>query len=317
MESETPRGGAERRRRERHRKVPLMPEVRHFKATGLEIRSNARTDEIIISGSPIVYDTPYTVVDMFGEFQERMMPGVAAEVLQRTPDVRFLFNHDGMPLARTVSGTLALQDGDDALRFTAALDARQQIANDLAIAIERGDVSQMSCGFIVARDEWDDSMEDRAIHSLADLLDVSAVTYPASPTTSIAVAQRMAMAMPVESRARARRVWQNLRAGRPLEEEQIVALRALMLDPGADLDTPEGTGPLGHPEGDGKTWSDPGNAAPADGTQGASATDGGAAGIQDGTGSRASETETETTEAEAPKTLRATRLKVMRATRGL
>lgn len=306
---------AERRRKERHRAVPLLEEVRHWKATGLEVRSNAKTDEIEISGAPIVYGADYTVMDMFGEFTERMMPGVARDVLSSKPDVRFLFNHDGLPLARSISGTLALQDTDESLRFTATLDARQQLANDLAIAIERGDVSQMSCGFVVARDEWDDAMEDRSIHALADLLDVSAVTYPASPTTSIKVAQRMAMEMPVESRARLRRVYADLRAGRTLSPERVEAFRALLdtdIDPGDDTLTPDGTGPLGSPEGDGKTWADPGSAAdvgdstPADGTEGQGTTDGAAVGIQDGTGSRSDS-----------QTSRLTRLRVKRATRGL
>jgi HK97 family phage prohead protease len=207
------------RRKERHRAVPLMPEVRHWRATGLEVREASKTNELVITGTPIVYDTPYSVVDMFGEFTERMMPGVATDALQRGADVRFLFNHDGLPLARSTSGTLTLHESASQLDFEARLDARQQLANDLAIAIERGDVSQMSCGFIVARDEWDDAMEDRAIHSFADLLDVSAVTYPASPTTSIAVAHRMALEIPIESRARLRKIYAELRAGRVLSQD--------------------------------------------------------------------------------------------------
>ena len=204
-----------RRRKPRHRAVPLLPEVRHFRAEGLEVRSNTKTDEILISGTPIVYERDYTVTDALGTFTERMAPGVAQDVLSKA-DVRFLFNHDGLPLARTTSGTMTLQDSDSELRFTAALDARQQLANDLAIAIERGDVSQMSCGFIVAQDEWSEDWEDRTIQRFADLLDVSAVTYPASPTTTIGIAQRMALAAPVESRARIRKAYVDLRAGKVL-----------------------------------------------------------------------------------------------------
>ena len=206
---------AERRKKQRHRAVPLFPEVRHFRAEGLEVRSNSKTDEIVITGAPIVYERDYSVTDALGQFTERMAPGVAADVLPKA-DVRFLFNHDGLPLARTAAGTMTLQDSDAELRFTACLDARQQLANDLAIAIQRGDVSQMSCGFIVAQDEWSEDWEDRTIHRFADLLDVSAVTYPASPTTSIEVAHRMALQMPVESRARVRKAVTELRAGKAL-----------------------------------------------------------------------------------------------------
>ncbi|GAC1535673.1 MAG: hypothetical protein NVS3B1_30020 [Marmoricola sp.] len=230
------------RKKERRRALPLLPEVRHWTASGLEVRSASKTDEIVISGTPIVYDTPYTVTDMFGEFSERMAPGVAAETLARGADVRFLFNHDGLPLARSTSGTLSLEDSSTALTFTARLDARQQLANDLAVAIERGDVTQMSCGFCVASDEWDEGMENRTIFRFSELLDVSAVTYPASPTTSIQVARRMALEMPVESRARARRAVADLKAGKTLPADRVEALRSMLstdLDPGEELSPAE------------------------------------------------------------------------------
>jgi uncharacterized protein len=228
MESKSVRSG---RRKERRRAVPLMPEVRFWQAEGLEVRSSKTTDEIIITGTPIVYNAPYVVTDMFGEFEERMLPGVATGVLERGADVRFLFNHDGLPLARTTSGTLTLEDSSRALQMVARLDARQQLANDLAIATERGDVSQMSCGFIVARDTWDASMEHRDVAEFADLLDVSSVTYPASPTTATQVAQRMALMAPIESRARLRQFIVAERAGKVLsgasKEKVASAIEAL------------------------------------------------------------------------------------------
>lgn len=221
----------ERRRKLRHRAVPLLPEIRHWRADGLEVRSEAATDQILITGSPIVYNVPYAVRDLFGEFEETMLPGVAAKPLASGADVRFLFDHDGLPLARSTAGTLRLTDSPTALRMTASLDARQQIANDLAIAIERGDVSQMSCGFIVARDAWDEREEHREISELAELLDVSAVTYPASPSTELQIAHRMAMQVPVESRARIRRIYADLRAGKVLsqdnQEKLVQAAQAL------------------------------------------------------------------------------------------
>jgi HK97 family phage prohead protease len=154
----------------------------------IELRRRKGTT-VEITGSPIVYNSPYVVRDLFGEFEETMMPGVcSAALVNAETDCRFLFDHSSMPMARTRSKTLTLKDTPTALRFTALVDTRQRIANDLVIALERGDVSQMSCGFIVARDSWNDDMTKRSIHSFRELLDVSAVTYPASPTTSISLA---------------------------------------------------------------------------------------------------------------------------------
>lgn len=211
-----------RRKRDRHRTVPLYPEVRHFPASGLEIRAVADSDhEVVITGTPIVYDTPYVVVDPLGEFEERMSRGVARDVINNRMDVRFLFNHKDMPMARTASGTMTLRDSPEALRFEARLDTRQQAANDLVIAIQRGDVSQMSCGFIPAKDEWNASMTKRNVVLFRDLPDISAVTYPCSPTTSIDIARRMAMEIPVESHARLRQLFVETRAGKVLSAERI------------------------------------------------------------------------------------------------
>lgn len=246
------RAMAERRRKARHRELPLLPEVRHFKATGLEVRSSKDTDEIVITGSPIIYAVPYPVWDMFGEFRETMNPGVADPVLARGADVRFLFNHDGLPLARNTSGTMKVVSLSASLDFEARLDGRQQLANDLAIAIERGDVSQMSCGFIVARDEWgwddDEDVETRLVYEFEDLLDFSAVTYPASPTTSIAVMRRMALEVPIESRARVAHLLREARAGKALSgtttgyvNAALQALHDLFAQNGEDFEPADGS----------------------------------------------------------------------------
>jgi hypothetical protein len=63
------------------------------------------------------------------------------------------------------------------------------MVNDLAIALQRQDVTQMSVGFVVAQDTWLDDFSVRTITRIGELLDISAVTYPASPTTSIALVE--------------------------------------------------------------------------------------------------------------------------------
>lgn len=201
-------------------------EVRHFAAGQLECRDDG-SNTLQLVGTPIVYNTPYQVRDMWGTFNETMKPGVVTDLLANGCDTRFLFNHAGLPLGRTTSGTLQLEDTPTGLRCTVNLDARQQLATDLYVAAERGDINQMSVGMIVGEDSWDAPQENREITKLKALEDVSAVTYPASPTTNIAVAQRMLMEMPVESRERVRRMWaitRDLHDGRPVEPADIDVL---------------------------------------------------------------------------------------------
>lgn len=234
-----------RRKKPRHRSgPPVGREFRRFTASGLEVRSAADgSDSIVITGTPIVYETPYQVFDMFGEFTETMHAGVVTNLLAGQPDVRFLFNHDGMPIARTASGTLQLNDSASGLGIVATLDARMQLACDLAVAIERGDVNQMSCGFRVAMDTWNDDYTQRDIWRLEELFDVSAVTYPASPTTSVELALRSMLAVPVESRARIRVAWKaahEARQGKVLSAENAGLLQQALdaLHNADDVDIP-------------------------------------------------------------------------------
>jgi HK97 family phage prohead protease len=217
----------QRRRKARHSKNPATPEVRQYSAVGLEVRDgDVAGNTVAITGEPIVYNAPYSVRDALGTFDETMQPGVASELID-VADARFLFNHDGMPLARTTSGTLSLTDSPSALRFSANLDLRQSLSQDLVVAIERGDVNQMSVGFIVAQDEWSSDWSQRSISKFQDLLDVSAVTYPASPTTSIQLAQRAMLMAPSESRARIRKLYAigaDLKEGRVLSADDVTIL---------------------------------------------------------------------------------------------
>lgn len=241
---------AGRMKRRQSRTLSSGREFRQFAVRDIEVRDgDSAGNTVTITGSPIVYGVPYTVYDMFGEFTETMQPGVATSVLTASPDVRFLFNHDGMPLARTIPGTLILKDTPEALTFSAEVDLRMSLANDLVLAIGRGDVSQMSCGFCVGMDVWNSDYTERSIFRLAELFDVSAVTYPASPTTSIELALRSMMAAPIESRARLRNVWmaaREEREGKVLSSANATLLQQALeaLHEADDIDIPAIVGSL-------------------------------------------------------------------------
>lgn len=231
--------------RRRQRAVPLLPEVRFrdLTANSIEVREQSETDEVIIRGSVAVYDTPYEVTDAFGTFTEEIRPGCVTDILDRI-DPRLLVNHTGLALARRSSGTLRMIDTPRSLDFEARLDSRQQMANDLRFAIERGDCDQCSIGMIVQTDDWSEhnGREHRVIERLADVLDVSCVTFACSPTTSVAVAQRMALEMPIASRARLKRLYYDARAGRrSLTDAELEAVE-IMIATGLEPNRPIGRG---------------------------------------------------------------------------
>ena len=60
-------------------------------------------------------------------------------------------------------------------------------------SIERGDITQQSFGFTIAEDSWRTSEkygEVRTIEKIGRLFDVSPVTFPAYPDTTIALESR-------------------------------------------------------------------------------------------------------------------------------
>lgn len=136
-----------------------------------------------LEGYASITGTPYTVRDWLGEYDETIERGAFAKTLQERDDVRLLLNHDGMPLARTSSGTMTLAEDDRGLRVVAELDRRSTLTNDVAVAMERGDLTEMSFAFSVTRQEWNEDYTERFIRELK-LFDVSVVTYPANPATT-------------------------------------------------------------------------------------------------------------------------------------
>lgn len=189
--------------------------------------TNPNPQFVNLRGTVVKYGATYPVNDMFGSFNETIHRGAATDVLAGDPDIRFLINHEGIPLARTGSQTcpLTVTEDDDGIQVEARVDTSTSAGADLVAAIRNGLISQMSIGMQVDQDGdlWsnpgkDGLPTDRNITKLSGIFDTSAVTYPASPTTSISA--RSAMAYEAA---------RNVRSGRATQEEGELAMRVLEL----------------------------------------------------------------------------------------
>lgn len=122
-----------------------------------------------------------------GYFIEVIAPGAFAKTI-RTSDVRALIDHDtGRVIGRTSAGTLRLAEDERGL--VAEIDLPDTTdGRDLAVQLDRGDITGMSFGFRVTHDEWDETgaIPVRTIHAL-DLYEVSAVAFPAYADTTLAL----------------------------------------------------------------------------------------------------------------------------------
>jgi HK97 family phage prohead protease len=162
--------------------------------TPIEVRSEGKT--LRISGYAAVYNRETVIA---GLFRERIAPGAFASALDGTDDVRALFNHDpSLLLGRTKSGTLTLTDDKVGLRYSIVLDPDDPDSQRVHAKIKRGDVDGSSFGFSVASDddmEWDDAPTRKGLLPLVTLrkvttYDVSPVTFPAYPQTSVSARSR-------------------------------------------------------------------------------------------------------------------------------
>jgi hypothetical protein len=126
-----------------------------------------------------------------GGFFETIAPGAFAGSLAED-DIRFTINHDpSQVLARRrgdAGDTLRVAEDGTGL-FVQARMGPTTYARDLAIAVQRGDISQMSFRFRTIKDSWrplPDGMLERTLLQV-QLRDVSVVTYPAYLDTDAAI----------------------------------------------------------------------------------------------------------------------------------
>jgi HK97 family phage prohead protease len=156
-------------------------EIRTFNVQDLELRQEG--DDNVVVGYGSVFNT---LSNELGGFREIIAEGAFDGRLN--DDVRFLINHDGLPLARTTNGTLKLTTDERGLKYEAKV-ANTSLGRDLIELMRNGTINQSSFAFVVEDDSWEmrDGINVRTINKVSRLYDVSAVTYPAYEEASVAL----------------------------------------------------------------------------------------------------------------------------------
>ncbi|RUM99026.1 HK97 family phage prohead protease [Pseudaminobacter arsenicus] len=149
---------------------------------GIPAEIRADEDGIKVSGYAAVFGE---ITDIGGYFREVIERGAFVEAIGRD-DVVFVINHDGLPLARTRSGTLRLSEDEHGLHMETVLDPEDPDVKSIVGKMKRGDLDKMSFAFRADVQEWDDA-QDPPLRTIkkASLYDVSIVTTPAYDGTSI------------------------------------------------------------------------------------------------------------------------------------
>ena len=202
-----------------------------------------------------------TWTDIGGWFRESIRPGAFAKTIKES-DVRALMNHDeNYVLGRNKAGTLRLNE--DSKGLSVEIDPVPATwALDLLVSMKRGDVTQMSFGFQVNKQEMDYEKDERVLTDVT-LFDVSVVTFPAYPTTSAQVRSAFAKKDPADPGPAP---FENLdflvtkiKAGQELTEDELRILAAyipnLSVPPAQHTETPPEP-PAQHSDGDTRMGTD-------------------------------------------------------------
>src|SRR6056297_3563226 len=155
----------------------IKPEKRSLNS--IEVREESEKKKIY--GYAALFDDP---ADEINGFIERIAPGAFKDAIKNS-DTRALVNHNSEKvLGRLQSKTLKLKEDEKGLYYEVD-PPNTTYANDLLESLARGDIDQSSFQFTVEKEEWDESgdVPVRTIVKVAELFDVSPVTFPWYPDT--------------------------------------------------------------------------------------------------------------------------------------
>ena len=159
-----------------------------------EIRAEAPPADgekaLILSGRPVVYESPTEIHDIGGSYIEIIKRGAldGADI----GDVRLLVGHDAsrIPLARTPR-TMSLEVDADGLTFRAQLPDTEA-GREAYQAVERGDIRGFSFAFTVPDDgdEYDPKTNTRTIKRIAKIYECTLTAFPAYESTTVSAESR-------------------------------------------------------------------------------------------------------------------------------
>lgn len=222
------------------KKGPEDAEFRSFIAS--ELRSDTESGKIV--GYAAVFNEESLPIG--GLFREVIRPGAFAKTIKEA-DIRALKNHNAdYVLGRNKANTLDLREDDKGLLISIT-PPDTQWARDLQESIKRGDINQMSFMFRTIKDNWYET-EDELRRELLEvhLYEVSPVTFPAYPQTSVGVRDvyKRAVAQAANSLAgvsdvKVFKAMMRLQANEELRAEELELLNAFAANLQKKLSLPE------------------------------------------------------------------------------
>lgn len=174
---------------------------REYRAMSMTVTESENEEDRTVEGYATTFDEPYylyTIKDKDGNDSAIVYEEVDRNAFADADlsDVIMQYDHQGRVFARLSNNTLSLEEDDHGLKVRAYLGGTE-LGRQLYDEIKGGYTNKMSFGFTVSKDNLERHANGRdyirKIEGIKKLYDVSAVSYPQNPFTSISEATRAAL----------------------------------------------------------------------------------------------------------------------------
>ena len=183
------------------KKLDAGREYRAMSMTAADTVDPEGNESRVVEGYATTFNEPYylyTVKNKDGEDSLIVYEEVDAAAFDSADmsDVIMQYDHQGRVFARLSNNTLALEKDEHGLKIRAYLGGTE-IGRQLYQEIRDGYTNKMSFGFAISKDSLERHANGRdyirKIEGIRKLYDVSAVSYPQNPFTSISETTRAAL----------------------------------------------------------------------------------------------------------------------------
>lgn len=178
--------------------MPVKPDREYRSRDLTEFRTAAENDNFVVEGYASTFE-PYV---LFEDGNNKIYERVNKEAFEGCDfsDCVFNYNHSGRVFARTRNKTLDVNVDANGLHIRADLGSTTA-SREMFEDIKSGLIDQMSFAFVVDDEEYDQRSHTRIIKHIAKVYDVSAVSLPANPETSISARDKINGLIEIEKRA--------------------------------------------------------------------------------------------------------------------
>ena len=177
---------------------------REYRNMTFEVRTDdGDKPSFLVEGYASTFE-PYKLIEIDGlDYNERIEPTAFDE--SDMTDVVYRIDHEGKVFARSSAGTIKLDVDEHGLHQVTDL-SRTAAGREHFEEIKAGNYPQMSFAFTVGEDHYDEKTRTRIIDRIEKVFDISAVGFPANPTTELHVRDYFNGVIEAEKAAEAERL---------------------------------------------------------------------------------------------------------------